>query len=240
MRPGQKFVNLQSTDLYLQHGWGSALLHSSRLTILAPISFRCPFRTLITHSLLRVTATVVPPVLSLPGFATRLIDAALTAANRKTRSPRISPVCLCSTVEQYQRALAAEIATIELIDEAVGEVLAAVEHAGDNTIVIFASDHGDMFGDHDHAEPSVYRQSLVRCSLLDQGLRKADRTASCRRSSGSDHLRTCGVRHLGDLGHGPHPILREPAAQSAITCSSKRISSLILRDSASHCGCARS
>ena len=39
------------------------------------------------------------------------------------------------TVEQYQRALAAEIATIELIDEAVGEVLAAVERR-DNTIVI--------------------------------------------------------------------------------------------------------
>lgn len=54
------------------------------------------------------------------------------------------------SVEQYQRALAAEISTIELIDDAVGAVLAAIDRAGatDDTIVIFTSDHGDMFGDH--------------------------------------------------------------------------------------------
>ncbi len=39
---------------------------------------------------------------------------------------------------------------ISLIDEGVGHILSALERHGkrDNTIIIFTSDHGDMFGDH--------------------------------------------------------------------------------------------
>ncbi len=49
-----------------------------------------------------------------------------------------------------QHAMAAEFGMIEMIDSAVGRVLAQLEAQGDldNTLVIFSSDHGDMFGDH--------------------------------------------------------------------------------------------
>ena len=54
------------------------------------------------------------------------------------------------TAEQYQHAAAAEYGMISLIDDGVGRILAALEQSGvaDNTIIIFTSDHGDMFGDH--------------------------------------------------------------------------------------------
>lgn len=52
--------------------------------------------------------------------------------------------------DQYRHAAVAEFGMIELIDDGVGELLAALERAGvaDNTVVVFTSDHGDMFGDH--------------------------------------------------------------------------------------------
>ncbi len=54
------------------------------------------------------------------------------------------------TREQVQHARAAEYGMLEMIDDGVGKVLAALERSGtaDDTIVIFTSDHGDMFGDH--------------------------------------------------------------------------------------------
>jgi arylsulfatase A-like enzyme len=49
-----------------------------------------------------------------------------------------------------KQAMAAEFGAIEMIDEGIGKVLAALEASGaaDNTLVLFTSDHGDMFGDH--------------------------------------------------------------------------------------------
>ncbi|MCP3989134.1 MAG: sulfatase-like hydrolase/transferase [Actinomycetia bacterium] len=47
-------------------------------------------------------------------------------------------------------AIAATYGLIEMIDDGVGQILAAIEARGqlDNTIVVFTSDHGDMMGDH--------------------------------------------------------------------------------------------
>jgi len=54
------------------------------------------------------------------------------------------------TADQYRHAAAAEYGMISLIDDGVGRILAALEQNGvvDETIIIFTSDHGDMFGDH--------------------------------------------------------------------------------------------
>lgn len=54
------------------------------------------------------------------------------------------------TEEQFRHAVAAEYGNISLIDDCVGRILAALDRSGarDNTIVVFTSDHGDMFGDH--------------------------------------------------------------------------------------------
>jgi arylsulfatase A-like enzyme len=47
-------------------------------------------------------------------------------------------------------AMAAEFGMIEFIDESIGRIMSTLEQQSmiDNTIVIFTSDHGDMFGDH--------------------------------------------------------------------------------------------
>ncbi len=51
---------------------------------------------------------------------------------------------------EARRMVAAYYAEIELIDDQVGRMLAALEESGQrgNTIVIFTSDHGEMLGDH--------------------------------------------------------------------------------------------
>lgn len=55
----------------------------------------------------------------------------------------------CSA-DEYRAAAAAEAGAIEAIDHGVGRILAALAAAGqlDDTVVVFTSDHGDMFGDH--------------------------------------------------------------------------------------------
>jgi arylsulfatase A-like enzyme len=55
-----------------------------------------------------------------------------------------------ATEDQLRHAFAAEYGMLEMIDQGVGQVLAALERTGaaDDTLVIFTSDHGDMFGDH--------------------------------------------------------------------------------------------
>lgn len=54
------------------------------------------------------------------------------------------------TEAQFREALAAQYGAIEMIDAGVGRILASLEATGqrDNTVVVFTSDHGDMFGDH--------------------------------------------------------------------------------------------
>jgi len=60
-------------------------------------------------------------------------------------------------------------ASVALIDEEVGRVLAALEKKGlrDNTLVIFVSDHGDMVGDHDLTVKGAYfYDACTRVPLL--------------------------------------------------------------------------
>ncbi|MGW6172180.1 sulfatase family protein [Arthrobacter sp. NPDC055138] len=51
---------------------------------------------------------------------------------------------------QYRQAAAAQYGLITLMDEQIGRILTALEVQGlaENTIVVFTSDHGDLFGDH--------------------------------------------------------------------------------------------
>lgn len=54
------------------------------------------------------------------------------------------------TEEQFRHALAAEMGSIEFIDDSVGRILAALDEQGltESTVVVFTADHGDVFGDH--------------------------------------------------------------------------------------------
>ncbi len=54
------------------------------------------------------------------------------------------------TEQQFRHALAAELGSIEFLDDSVGRILGAIDSLGltEDTIVIFTADHGDVFGDH--------------------------------------------------------------------------------------------
>jgi arylsulfatase A-like enzyme len=58
--------------------------------------------------------------------------------------------CGATDPQIVRQAIAATYGTIEMIDDAVGRILATVDALGqdDDTIVVFTSDHGDMMGDH--------------------------------------------------------------------------------------------
>jgi len=73
------------------------------------------------------------------------------------------------TDDQKRQIVAAYYAMIELIDDAVGKMVGALDETGqrENTIVVFMSDHGELLGDHGVflKGPHFYEES-VRVPLI--------------------------------------------------------------------------
>jgi len=70
---------------------------------------------------------------------------------------------------EIRRATAAYYAMVEEIDDQFGDVLDAVEHAGedlDDWIVVVTSDHGEMLGDHGVWQKSTFYEGSVRVPLV--------------------------------------------------------------------------
>jgi arylsulfatase A-like enzyme len=70
---------------------------------------------------------------------------------RKKGTPSPDPTMTWApTEEQFRAALAAEMGSIEFIDDSVGKILNALDEAGirEETLIVLTSDHGDLFGDH--------------------------------------------------------------------------------------------
>ena len=68
-----------------------------------------------------------------------------------------------------QKVIASYYAMIELIDENIGRLLAALEETGqrENTVIIFTSDHGEMLGDHGLLLKGCrFYEGLVRVPLI--------------------------------------------------------------------------
>ena len=66
-------------------------------------------------------------------------------------TPDIDPMMLWApTADQLRHALAAELGSIEFIDDSIGRLMASLRalDLADDTVVVFTSDHGDVFGDH--------------------------------------------------------------------------------------------
>jgi arylsulfatase A-like enzyme len=66
-------------------------------------------------------------------------------------TPDIDPMMLWApTEDQFRHALAAELGSIEFIDDSVGRLTESLQSLdlADDTVVVFTSDHGDVFGDH--------------------------------------------------------------------------------------------
>ncbi len=62
-------------------------------------------------------------------------------------------------------------AAIELIDDQIGQILDALEQTGqaDNTFIVFASDHGEMLGDHGMFTKSVMYEPSMHVPLIVAG-----------------------------------------------------------------------
>lgn len=85
----------------------------------------------------------------------------------------VDPMMLWAPSEdQFRHALAAEMGSIEFIDDAVGRILQSLASLGldDDTVVVFTSDHGDVFGDHGlMLKHFTHYRGVVRVPLLIRG-----------------------------------------------------------------------
>jgi len=81
-----------------------------------------------------------------------------------SRSRGLSPEQVAITRRQY-------CAAIELIDDQVGSLIAALERRGwlDNTYVFYTSDHGEMLGDHGLYTKSLPYEGSLRVPLIAAG-----------------------------------------------------------------------
>ena len=107
-------------------------------------------------------------------YADRYRDAEMPPAVRSPREGRpdwinarrrdLSDDEIAVTRRQY-------CAAIELIDDQVGRIIEAVERRGmaGDTIVVFASDHGEMLGDHGLYTKSVPCEAALRVPLIAAG-----------------------------------------------------------------------
>ncbi len=73
------------------------------------------------------------------------------------------------TEDQFRHALAAELGSIEFIDDSVGRILETLERNGqlDSTVIVFTADHGDVFGDHGlMLKHFTHYEGVVRVPLI--------------------------------------------------------------------------
>jgi len=72
------------------------------------------------------------------------------------------------SIQDIKRATANYCGKISLIDDWIGKILFSFEKLKDpeNTLVVFWSDHGEMFGDHQCLYKSVFYESSVRVPLI--------------------------------------------------------------------------
>lgn len=68
----------------------------------------------------------------------------------------------------HERALAAYCGCVEWVDDALGRILATLDYLGlaENTLVIYASDHGEMAGERGTWQKSVFFEPSARVPLL--------------------------------------------------------------------------
>ncbi|MDM9559931.1 sulfatase family protein [Bordetella petrii] len=80
-----------------------------------------------------------------------------------------TPAMFACTEREAREAIALNYGSISHIDATIGRVLQALDEQGlsDNTVVIFTSDHGDYFGDHQLLwKGPIHYQSLIRTPFI--------------------------------------------------------------------------
>ena len=142
-----------------------------------------------------------------------------------------------ATPELYRRWRAHYYANITLIDEGIGKMLAALEHAGalDRTLIVFTSDHGDALGDHGLAYKSFFYDCMARVPLIVRGPGVA-RGARCAALVSTLDLvplfyHAGGVEPPATLqGIDLTPLLTDPAQSLRDCVVSENLNALMVRD----------
>ncbi|QYG94882.1 sulfatase-like hydrolase/transferase [Iamia sp. SCSIO 61187] len=133
--------------------------------------------------------------------------------------PAIPVLPFSPTAEVWREAAAKEYGSITLLDRAIGGVLDALEATGaaDDTVVIFTSDHAEMFGDHGlMLKAAMHYRPALRVPLL---VARPGQTVGAESSSlvgsidvAQTILDLCGVDpYEGMQGHSLRPVLDDPA-----------------------------
>jgi arylsulfatase A-like enzyme len=120
------------------------------------------------------------------------------------------------TREQRHRQRAYYLANVTMIDEQVGQILAALEAKGylDNSVVIFTSDHGDCLGDHGHSQKWTMYDAVTRVPLL---IRSPRRFGGGRRVAGLCQQMDLGPMILELAGVATPPSVEAVSVLPALT-----------------------
>lgn len=131
-----------------------------------------------------------------------------------------TPMLQAPDEHQLRHAMAHEYGAISMIDDAVANVLGALERSGqaDDTVVIFTSDHGDMFGDHGLIlKMFVHYDGVLRVPFTVAGTGIEPGVTESLVNSldlGETILGLCGVdSYYGSQGRNLQPILDDPVAE---------------------------
>lgn len=136
----------------------------------------------------------------------------------RTLRPSAMPVQMFGpTPEEFRAAAAAEAGAIEFIDHGIGRIVAALNASGAarDTLIVFTSDHGDMFGDHGlMLKGMMHYSGCVRVPLFVSGRDVSAATATTLASTldiTPTLLDLAGVEPYDGI-HGVSlvPALREP------------------------------
>jgi len=112
-----------------------------------------------------------PPQEYLDRYDPALLPDPLWSDEDPVAHAKLGPLDGAATIERprAKEVLAAYYAMIELVDDNVGRMLAALEESGqrENTLVIFTSDHGELAGDHQLVGKGCrFYECLVRVPLV--------------------------------------------------------------------------
>ncbi len=131
-----------------------------------------------------------------------------------------TPMLQAPDENQLRHAMAFEFGAISMIDDSVAQVLGALERSGqaDDTIVVFTSDHGDMFGDHGLIlKMFTHYDGVLRVpfTISGPGIQPGATDSLCNTLDlGETVLDLCNVdSYFGSQGLSLRPIIDDPTTE---------------------------
>jgi arylsulfatase A-like enzyme len=110
-----------------------------------------------------------------PAYADAFKEVGLQAAsalNKKaSRKPANAPTIHGQTKDQIEACYRAELQSLQSVDDLVASVVNALQSAGklDDTVIVYTSDNGFLFGQHDLVGKSAAFEEAIRVPLLMRG-----------------------------------------------------------------------